>query len=887
MSIIRLSLSEIKSRAIAFANEWKEVTDEEAEGKSFLDAFFNVFNISRKRVASFEKRVKKIDGRDGYIDLLWKGNLLIEQKSTGQNLDKAYKQAKEYFPGLTDDELPSHILVCDFQRLRLYDLENDKQYDFALKELHKKIHLFDFITGFRKKEYKDEDPVNIDAAGLLGELHDALLNSGHSGHPLEVFLVRTLFCMFADDTGIFQPRDQFTWFVENLTRTDGSDVGSQLNFLFQLLNTPENKRQTNLEEDLQKFPYVNGDLYSETLPVPVFDSAMRKLLIKCCQFDWSKISPAIFGSLFQSVMDKTKRRELGAHYTSEKNIMKVVSGLFLDDLKDRFEKNKSNDRKRKELHHEISKLKFLDPACGCGNFLVITYRELRLLELEILKISELKGQQVTSIDHLSLLNVDAFYGFEIEEWPARIAEVAMWLMDHQMNILLSEEFGEYVVRIPLKKSPHIIPCNALRTDWESVVKKEDLSFILGNPPFVGTAYQSEDQKKDVATLFNGVRSFGMLDYVTCWYIQAAQYIQNTKIKVAFVSTNSIAQGEQPGIIWNLLFNMFHIKILFAHQTFKWNNEATGKAAVHVVIVGFANFDSNTKYIYEYENIQSEPHQIIAKNINPYLVAGDDLTIGSISKPICDVPIMQSGSALRDGGFLILSEEERRELEIRYPDVNPFVKRFISGDDFINNKIRWCLWLKKASPTFLRSNKFIQERLEKVKQFRLESPRAGTKKMADYPYLFAEERQPDSDFLLIPKVSSENRKYIPIGYLSNEYIITDNSFFLSGATLFHFGILTSVMHMSWMRRTCGRLKSDYSYSNTIIYNNFPWPQQVPSQKIKNVEEKAKRVLKVREQFPESSLADLYDPLSMPASLVKAHDELDKAVDNCYTTKTFAT
>ncbi len=749
MSAIRLSLSEIKSRAISFANEWKDVTDEDAEGKSFLDSFFNVFNISRKRVASFEKRVKKIDGRDGYIDLLWKGNLLIEQKSTGQNLDKAYKQAKEYFPGLTDEELPSHILVCDFQRFRLYDLENDKQYDFALKELHKKIHLFDFITGFRKKEYKDEDPVNIAAAGLLGELHDALLNSGYSGHPLEVFLVRTLFCLFADDTGIFQPRDQFTWFVENLTRTDGSDVGSQLNFLFQLLNTSEDKRQTNLEEDLQKFPYVNGDLYSETLPVPVFDGSMRKLLIKCCHFDWSKISPAIFGSLFQSVMDKTKRRELGAHYTSEKNIMKVVSGLFLDDLKEKFEKNKNNPRGLKGLHNEISKLKFLDPACGCGNFLVITYRELRLLELEILKTAQ-EGQQVTNIDQLSLLNVDAFYGFEIEEWPARIAEVAMWLMDHQMNVLLSEEFGEYVVRIPLKKSPHIIPCNALRTDWESVVKKEDLSFILGNPPFVGTSYQSKEQKEDITTLFNGVRSFGMLDYVTCWYLKAAQFIQDSKIEVAFVSTNSITQGEQPGILWSVLFNKYHIKIHFAHQTFKWNNEARGMAAVHVVIIGFANFDISSKIIYEYEKINADAHQIAAKNINPYLIAGEDLVLNSINQSICHAPLMQSGSALRDGGFLVLSDEEKKEIVTNYPEAIPFVKRFMSGDDFINNKIRWCLWLKNAAPNFIRSNSFITERLEKIKEFRLNSTRNGTRKMAPYPYLFAEERQPESDFLLIQK-----------------------------------------------------------------------------------------------------------------------------------------
>ncbi len=883
---MRLSLSEIKSRAITFANEWKDETDEVSESQSFINDFFNVFGISRKRVASFEKHVKKLDGKDGYIDLLWKGTLLIEQKSAGKDLNKAYKQAIDYFPGLTEDELPTHILVSDFQRFRLYNLENDKHYDFSLSELHKKIHLFDFISGFKKKEYKDEDPVNIKAAELLGELHDALLKSGYEGHELEVFLVRILFCLFADDTGIFQPHDQFTWFVETMTRIDGSDLGTQLAFLFQLLNTPDDKRQKNLDEELKKFPYVNGKLYSEHLDVPVFDSKMRSLLLKCCHFDWSKISPAIFGSLFQSVMNEKKRRELGAHYTSEKNIMKVVSGLFLDDLKARFEKSKNSERLLKELHSDISKLKFLDPACGCGNFLVITYRELRLLELEILKILH-EGQQATNIEHLSILNVDAFYGIEIEEWPARIAEVAMWLLDHQMNVLLSEEFGEYYVRLPLRSSPHVINGNALRMDWESIVKQEELSYILGNPPFVGKHLQNEDQKAEMEMIFSGVHGAGVMDYVASWYIKAAQYIQNTNIEVAFVSTNSITQGEQVSILWSELLNHYKIKIHFAHRTFKWSNEARGKAAVFCVIIGFANFDIDKKYIYEYENVNSEPHVITAKNINPYLVDFEDLIIPSRNHPICNVPEMIFGNKSVDDGNFMFTKEEKNEFLNEQPESSKFFRPILSAKEFLNNEERWCLWLKNIKPAEIKSLPKIAERIENVKKFRLKSKKAPTRESANYAYLFAEIRQPESDYVVIPRVSSENRKYVPMGFFSNNYILSDSCIGLPNATLYDFGIITSAMHMAWMRQVCGRLKSDYRYSNALVYNNFPWPQQVPIQKKKNVEEKARKILRVREQFPESSLADLYDPLSMPKELVKAHDDLDRAVDSCYTNKDFPT
>jgi hypothetical protein len=885
-----LSWNEIKKRSIEFSKEWEDVTSEKAEAKTFWDQFFNIFGLSRRRIASFEEPVKKLGEKQGYIDLFWKGMLIVEHKSTGKSLDKAYTQALDYFPGITELDLPKYVLVSDFNNFRLYDLEENTQHDFTLKDLYKHVNLFGFILGYKKQVIKEEDPVNIKAAELMGKLHDALEKNGYTGHKLEVFLVRILFCLFADDTGIFNPNNHFSFYIDKKTKPDGSDLGVHIASIFEVLNTPEDERQNNLDEDLDQFPFVNGQLFEERLPFPSFDSAMRAVLLGCCQFDWSRISPAIFGSLFQSVMDKEQRRDLGAHYTSEKNIMKVIKGLFLDELHAEFDNIKNSRAKLEEFHNKLAKLKFLDPACGCGNFLIISYRKIRLLEIEVLKrLRKLAGRIQSELDvkHLSKIYVDCMYGIEYEEFPARIAEVAMWLIDHQMNLRLGEDFGGYFARLPLKKAPHIVNGNALRLDWNEIVPKTELSYILGNPPFVGTAYQNKEQKEDLATIFHDLKSYGMLDYVTAWYIKAAQYIQKTNIKAAFVSTNSITQGEQLGILWNELFNKYKIKIHFAHRTFKWNNDAKGKAQVHVVIIGFANYDTNEKYLFEYDHINSEPHLLRVKNIAPYLVEGDDIFLNSISRSINNMPLMQSGSALRDGGFLVLEDEEYNDIIKKYPELTVHIRRFYSGVDFLNNKIRWCFWLKNADPIDYIKYSLIINKLEKIREFRLASSRTGTKKMADFPTLFAEDRQPSTDFLLIPKVSSENRKFIPIGYLGKENIITDKVFFVPNATMYLFGVLTSTMHNAWMRYTCGRLKSDFSYSNTIVYNNFPWPESPTDKQIKLVEEKAQGVLDARKEFPESSLADLYDPVAMPPKLVKAHKELDKAVDACYSKQTFTT
>nr|WP_309758780.1 DNA methyltransferase [Flavobacterium sp.] len=879
-----LSWNEIKDRAVRFSKEWKDTTNEEADAKPFLDAFFEVFGITRKKIGTFEHRVKKLSDADGYIDLLWKGTILVEMKSRGKNLDKAFQQAIDYTHGLKQNELPKYVLVCDFHIFRLYDTEEQTTVQFTLDELVLNVQSFGSILGYQKKTYKEQDPANIKAAELMGKLHDRLEEIGYEGHPLEVYLVRILFCLFAEDTTIFD-KQQLQDYIEGRTAEDGSDLASKLQELFQVLNTPKEKRFKNLDEQLNDFPYVNGKLFEEILPMASFDSKMRRALLECCYIDWSKISPAIFGSMFQSVMNPKERRNLGAHYTSESNILKLIKPLFLDELWTEFETIKSNKNKLPEFHKKISQLKFLDPACGCGNFLVITYRELRLLELEVLRATYKSGQGVLDIREIMWLDVDMMCGIEYEEFPARIAEVAMWLMDHQMNMMISNEFGQYFARLPLKKSAKIVHGDALEVNWEEVVSKKELTHIIGNPPFIGSNIMSQYQRNQIIKELENIQGSGVLDYVTGWYIKAAKYIQNTKIKVAFVSTNSIVQGEQTSILWGQMINKYGVKIHFAHRTFKWSNEAKGNAAVFCVIVGFANFDTNQKRIFEYEDIKGEAHELKVKNINPYLVDAKEILIEKRTNPLCNVPKMTKGSSPTDGGFLLLDENDRTELLKLNSNSKLYLKKYAGSYEFINNVDRYCIWLKDADPKILNSIPEIVLRISRVKQFRLNSTKAATRKWADYPSLFIEERQPESEYIIIPRVSSENRKYIPIGYLQKEIIVSDSAISLPNAKLYHFGILTSLMHMNWVKTTCGRLKSDYRYSNTIVYNNYPWPENPSEKQIKTIEEKAQNVLDVRASFPSSSLADLYSPLTMPPALVKAHNELDKAVDAAYSKQAF--
>jgi hypothetical protein len=878
-----LSWNEIKERAAKFSKEWENTHNEDADAKPFLVEFLNVFGINRKKVATFEHRVKKLDEKDGYIDLLWKGVILIEMKSRGKNLDKALKQATEYLHGLKQHELPKYILVSDFENFRLFDLEEDKEHSFKLAELVNHVNLFGYISGYQKKTYKEQDPANIKAAELMGKLHDRLKEIGYEGHPLEVYLVRLLFCLFAEDTSIFN-RQQFQEYIEQRTSEDGSDLAARIQELFQVLNTPPEKRFKNLDEQLAEFPYVNGKLFEEILPTASFDKAMRQALLNCCYMDWSKISPAIFGSMFQSVMNPTERRNLGAHYTSEKNILKLIKPLFLDQLWQEFERLKSNRNKLQEFHKKLSTLKFLDPACGCGNFLIITYRELRLLEIEVIRVLQNK-QQVINIEHLVLLNVDQFFGIEYEEFPARIAEVAMYLIDHQMNMLVTAEFGKYLIRLPLRKSATIVHGNALAVEWESIVPKKELSYILGNPPFIGSKIMKQSQRDEIVQLFEKADGSGVLDYVSGWYVKAAKYIQATGIKTAFVSTNSIVQGEQTAILWGYLINRFNIKIHFAHRTFKWSNEAKGNAAVYCVIIGFAVFDTTDKVIFEYEDIKGEAHEVKAKNINPYLVDAKDVIIRKRKKAISNAPEIAFGSMPNDGGYFLLTDEEKNILISNESKIKKYIFPLLSAHEFLNGKKRWCIWLKDAHPNDINGSKELKQRVEKVKLIRLESARLATKKLADFPALFGEIRQPKSTYILIPRHSSENRKYIPMGFFEPKFIASDSCLAIDNATLFDFGVLHSQMHMAWIKNICGRLKSDFRYSNEIVYNNFPWPENPTEKQIKNIEAAAQKVLDTRAEFPGSSLADLYDPLTMPPQLVKAHQALDKAVDLAYRPQQF--
>jgi len=877
-----LSWNEIKDRAMKFSREWADESSEDAEAQSFWNGFFDVFGVPRRRLATFERKVKKIDGKDGYIDLLWKGVLLVEHKSRGKNLDRAHKQASDYFHGLTDAELPKYLLVSDFARFRLYDLESDAEpVEFGLKDLHKQVRRFGFIAGYQARSFKEEDPVNVQAAERMGKLHDALKAAGYEGHALEVLLVRLLFCLFADDTGIFPPHT-FHELLAQRTSADGADIGQWLAQLFQTLNTDIDRRQKTLDVQLTEFPYVNGKLFAEPLPLAAFDTKMRGLLLDASLLDWSRISPAIFGSMFQSVMDAKARRNLGAHYTSEKNILKLIGPLFLDDLKAELARIGHTEGKLKAFHTKLAHLRFLDPACGCGNFLVIAYRELRLLELEVLRRLHPEGASSRAlwVTEEVQVDVDQFYGIEIEEFPAQIAQVAMWLMDHQMNMQVSEAFGNYFARLPLKKSPMIVHGNALRIDWNDVVPKEQLSYILGNPPFGGKHYQNKEQREDQSSVTLGIKSGSDLDFVANWFIKAAEYTQNTPVMAAFVATNSITQGEQVSLLWDHLLNRFHILIEFAHRTFKWSNEARGKAAVHCVIIGFGQSVPGQCRLFEYEQPDGSPHELLVKQINPYLVEGPSLVVSKRSKPLLDVPPMRYGNKPADAGYFILSPEEREVLIAAEPAAERWIRRYVGSEDFINGIERWCLWLVGIQPDELRRMPHVLQRVEAIRMFRGASTAAPTRKAADTPTEFFYNSQPDGRYVVVPEVSSERRRYIPMGFLPPEVICSNTNYLVPDADLFTFGVLTSAMHMSWVNVVCGRLKSDYRYSGSIVYNNFPWPDSATDKHRDAIEAAAQAVLDARATFPNSTLADLYDPITMPPALVKAHQALDRAVDAAY-------
>ena len=920
-----LAWNEIRHRAIKFANENSHAASEAGEKQTFWNEFFHVFGIARKTVSSFETPVKKLSGHDGFIDLFWPGNLIVEHKSLGGHLGKAQSQAFEYIHALVNEgrhkEVPRYVIVSDFARIVLYDLEPDEQQDlplfagkrvqiaaeFNLADLYKNIRPFAFIAGYKQQKLDPEDPANLDAAKIMADVHDALKAGGYTGHELRQFLVRILFCLFAEDTGIFPQPRQLELYLKNHTAEDGGDLGLKLARLFDVLNTPEDKRQTNLDADLKEFPYVNGDLFKERLSFADFNSDMRNALIAASGgFRWEKISPAVFGSLFQDVMLPKERRQLGAHYTAEKNIMKVVRSLFLDDFRtelDAIKKDKSTRRTARldEFHDKLGKLTFFDPACGCGNFLVVTYRELRALELDVLKLkfgtqTEMKLDEVNK---LSRVDVDQMFGIEIEEFPARIAEVALWLTDHQANTELSIAFTQRYIRIPLRKSPHIHVGNALRMDWRTVLAPEKCSYILGNPPFVGKHYQTPQQREDLGEALSNFRNVGDVDYVVAWFKRAAEYIQRTQIKVAFVATNSITQGEQVPLVWGEVLDRYRLTIHFAHRSFPWESEARGKAHVHVVIIGFATHADGVKRLFDCAPDGTVTGTEVAC-INPYLLPGSVTLVRKRQTPLGPVPQMRCGNKPSDGGHLILDDKEKESLLAECPQARNFLRRFVGSDELINGIDRWCLWLVDANPEEWRRLSAIKKRVEAVKEFRLKSTAAPTKKAAERPATFFYQSQPASSYVAVPEVSSENRTYIPIAFLPPSVIASNKLYLIESSDVYLFGMLSSAMHMAWVKVVAGRLESRFQYSGTMVYNTFPWPDGVTEAQKNKVRAAADEVLQQRVENgdgrlgflpkPNSrgwrcTLADLYDPVAMPPSLSKAHTELDRAVDRCYRKEPF--
>ena len=897
---MRLSWNEVRARAAAFADEWRDAAYEKGETQSFYNAFFDVFGVRRRNVARYEEHVAKLDNRHGYIDLFWPGVLIVEQKSAGRDLKAAYVQAGEYFDALPERDRPRFILVSDFQTFELHDLDERGVFSFALADLPAHVEAFGFILGVQRRTFRDQDPANIKAAELVGRLHDALADAGHRGHDLERFLVRVVFCMFADDTGVFEPRDIFLDFIETRTGGDGADLGPWLAQLFEVLDSPEDKRPATLDEDLARFPYVNGDLFKGHLRTFSFDAAMRGALLDACRFDWSKLSPAIFGALFQSVMDPVERRAQGAHYTTEKNILKVIEPLFMDDLRAEFVRARARRGRNRlavlrQFQAKLGGMTFFDPACGCGNFLIIAYRELRLLEIEVIR--EIRDetaattQAVLDTGWQSVVDVDQFYGIELGEFPARIAETALWMMDHIMNNRLSLEFGRSYARIPLEKSPHIVHGDALETDWSGLLPPGDCSFVLGNPPFVGAKFQAADQRAQVRVIAALGKSGGTLDYVAAWFIKAGEYAKGSRARIGFVATNSITQGEQVAQLWPVLFERCQLEVAFAHRTFAWGSDARGKAHVHVVILGLDRREAARpeKRLFSYPDINGESEESGHAALSPYLfdaggLSDPHLVVREESAPINGMGRLIIGSKPIDGGHYIFDAAERAAFLEAEPEAEPWLRPFIGAREYLQGGERWILALHDASPDVLARLPRVRERIAAVRAYREASKSAPTQKLAETPTLYHVNVLPTTSFLVIPEVSSERREYAPIGWLEPPVIPSNLVRILQSATLLDFALLTSAMHMAWLRHIGGRLKSDYRYSIGLVYNTFPMPPtETNSAKLGPF---AQAVIDARAAHPGATLADLYDPDLMPPNLRKAHRALDRAVDRLYRRAGFA-
>ena len=908
---MRLSWNEIRTRAADFAREWADETYEKGETQSFYNEFFDIFGVRRRTVARYEEHVQRLDNTSGFIDLFWPGVLLVEQKSAGRDLAAAREQAGTYFDALSERDRPRYQILSDFQTFELLDLDEGEETRFPLTDLPHHVEKFGFIIGVQRRTFRDQDPVNIEASELIARLHDALKASGYEGHDLELFLVRTVFCLFADDTGIFEPRDIFLQFIEERTAPDGADLGAWLMQLFEVLNTPVSRRQRALDADLAGFPHVNGELFAGRLRPPAFDSAMRSALLDAGQFDWTAISPAIFGALFQSVMAPADRRAQGAHYTTEKNILKVIEPLFLDDLRGEFQRLQARRDGRavadlRKFRDKLGSLRLFDPACGCGNFLIIAYRELRTLEIDVLReiasratATDTQLELDVDIKFLSVVNVDQFYGIEIGEFPARIAATALWMMDHIMNNRLSLEFGQTYARIPIEKSPHIRNADALEIDWADVLPPNECSYVFGNPPFGGAKFQSPAQRAQVRRVAALGGSGGTLDYVAAWFIRAGDYVRRVQPpagarlpRIGFVATNSITQGEQVAQLWPLLLDHRRLEIAFAHRTFAWGSDARGKAHVHVVIIGLdaADHAPRDRRLFSYEDLAGEPLEGNHAVITPYLFDGGalgdpHLVVREESEPINGMGRLITGTQPLEDGHLTFSADAKAAFLEREPDAAPYFRPFPGAREFIRGLERWILHTTGIPPQVLRDLRETRDRLQRVRDFRARSKRQTTLRLADYPTTYGVTTVPDTPFLIVPQVSSERREYVPIGWLEPPIIPSEKLRLLPDATVTDFALLTSAMHMAWMRAVTGRMKSDYMYSVGVVYNTFPLPPGFADADTSVLEPLAQVVLHARAAHPDATLAELYDPDLMPPNLRRAHQRLDRAVDRLYRRKRF--
>ncbi len=911
-------LNALRERAEAFSKVFAHKSYEKGEAQSFIIHLCQVFGLDSVRSVSLEHRVQKASGKGmEFVDGFFPGLLLVEMKSSGKDLQAAYEQAQGYVSLLKNpEEMPRYILVCDFQIFHLYDLQakgginsTPSPSEFRLADLRQHVDTTLAFLSTYERVYQDvQVRITTRAAGTLTHLHDALKAARYPQKDMQTFLVRTLFCLFAEDTELFGEPDYPTPFYRLVeqSQSNAQYLGDAINRVFTRLNTAPEARDptpyaqlTPAEQAVYHFPYVNGDLFAAPISPANFDETTRLALLKCCDTDWSLISPDIFGTMFQNLMhwdDEAaggkggKRRDYGAHYTSERNILRAIRPLFVDalteELKAARSETKPSERKRAllVLYDKLPTLTFLDPACGCGNFLVVAYRELRRIEMELIAELFSKGGQskgLLDVQDTAKVTVSQFYGIELDATAAEIATVAMWLTDHQLNRQAAERFGKARPSIPLRRSAHIAKGqNALQLDWNSLLPAAQCSYIVGNPPFLGKAFQSAEQKADMALVFGNNHKHSLLDYVAAWYIKAANHMRvNPKIKAAFVSTNSITQGEQVAILWQPLIQA-GIHIQFAHRTFKWTNEGSSVAAVHCVIVGFGMEKPRKCSLWDYLNNDDDDGRFVrAKRLNPYLVDAPVIALENRRLPLCSAPPIVFGNMPNDGSYLLLDDLDKENLIKNEPLAKQWIKPIVSAREFLNNEKRWCLWLKHPSSSDWQDLPLITERVEAVRQYRLASTRASTVALAKTPHLFGEIRQPSGKYILIPRVSSENRQYVPMGFFDGTIIVSDTCLSVnSTASVYHFGVLSSTFHNAWLRATGGRLKSDYRYSAGIVYNNFPWPEAGAEQAA--IEAAGQAVLDARAKHKGKSLAWLYNPETMPSNLQAAHDDLDDAVDEAY-------